>query len=89
MEPIWVENDLARKRATVFTEIIAHGDPEGDPRWRGGRSVYVKLLTAKGFHIATLHETVLPDDSVPHSHLHDYTFRDCTRVRCPDPNDPP
>jgi hypothetical protein len=52
-----------------------------NPRYAGGASVIVKLVTPNGQHIGTFHEIRMPDGSVPHSHPKDYTKRDCSRVR--------
>lgn len=51
-----------------------------NPRWLGGTSHIVRIFTPAGRHIGTLHEIVLPDGSVPHSHPKDYTMRDCTKI---------
>ena len=73
---------MAAKRAQgMFTEVIVNHAPAGDPRYRGGVSVIVKVLTPGGQHIGTVHEVVMPDGTVPHSHPKDYTHRDCSRVR--------
>jgi len=65
----------------IFRELIVHQGPAGDPRYAGGVSRIVKLVTARGHHIGTVHEVVMADGSVPHCHPKDYTRHDCTRVR--------
>ena len=40
-------------------------------------------MTANDRHVGTLHEIVMPDGAVPHSHPKDYTRRDCSRVGAP------
>jgi hypothetical protein len=83
-ERLWQDNALdAKRRNGVFVEIIARRDRATNPRYTGGESRYVKLLTSSGWHIGTLHEIVLPDGSVAHSHAKDYTRRDCSRIRPP------
>ncbi len=84
LQRIWNHSRMPEKRTEgVFVEVIAHEAPAGDPRYHGGTSVIVKLLTANGRHIGTAHEIVMPDGSVPHSHPKDYTNRDCSRLRAP------
>lgn len=79
---VWNTNGMPEKRANGgLTEIIAHQTAAGDPRFAGGVSRIVKLLTANGQHIGTVHEVVMPDGSAPHSHPKDYARRDCSRVR--------
>lgn len=70
-----------KRAAGILTEIIARDDAATNPRYVGARSRILKLLTANGQHIGTLHEIVMPDGATPHSHPKDYTRRDCTRVR--------
>jgi len=82
LERTWNDSRMPVKRTEgVFVEVVAHQAPAGDPRYRGGVSVIIKILTARGRHIGTVHEIVMPDGSVPHSHPKDYTRRDCSRVR--------
>ena len=82
LESLWNYSRVPAKRADgLFHEVIVHESPAGDPRFEGGVSRIVKLLTANGHHIGTLHEVVMPDGSTPHSHPKDYTRRDCSRVR--------
>jgi hypothetical protein len=84
LDELWNRNRLSDKRATgLLTEIIVYSSPAGNPRYAGGTSIIVKLLTANGRHIGTVHEIVMQDGSRPHSHPKDYTHRDCTRVRLP------
>ena len=91
LQQLWDDNRVSQKRlAGILIEIIARAGPATNPRYQGGTSRYLKLLTPSGYHIGTVHEIVMPDGAVPHSHPHDYTLPspDCSRVRCPDPNDP-
>ena len=60
--------------------IIVHQTMARNPEYGGGVSRIVKLVTAADRHIGTIHEIVMPDGSVPHSHPKDYTRRDCSRV---------
>jgi hypothetical protein len=81
---LWVENAVDEKRQRgVFIEIIARRDPATNPRYIGGESRYVKLLTSTGWHVGTVHEIVLADGALVHIHPKDYTRRDCSRVRPP------
>ncbi len=41
----------------------------------------MKLITANGQHIGTVHEVVMTAGDVVHCHPKDYTRRDCSRVR--------
>jgi len=70
-----------KRSSRLLIEQIVHQTPAGDPRYVGGVSNIVKLVTASGQHIGTFHEIVMPDGSAPHSHPKDYTLRDCSRVR--------
>ncbi len=73
---------MAEKRANrLLSEIIAYEAEARDPALAGVKGVIVKLLTPKGRHIGTVHDIVNADGSVRESHPHDYTRRDCTRVR--------
>lgn len=85
LQRLWDENHVSEKRkAGVFSEIIAHRAEPDDPSMKGTmQSVIIKLLTASGRHIGTLHEIIYlgPADASPHSHPKDYTLRDCSRVR--------
>lgn len=84
LERLWNDNRVPVKRTEgVLDAIVAHRSPAGDPRYRGGESRIVKLLTPNGRHIGTVHEIVMPDGTVPHSHPKDYTLRDCSRLRIP------
>jgi len=88
LEGIWNDNRMPVKRTEgVLTEVVVHEVPAGDPRYRGGSARTIKLITPNGRHIGTVHEVVMPDGSVPHSHPKDYTRRDCSRVRAP--SEPP
>lgn len=84
MERAWLENEVDRKRREgILISIIVHPSPATDPRYSGGTSQYVKLMTPDGQHIGTVHEVVMSDGTVPHSHPKDYTRRDCVRMRIP------
>ncbi|MCC6381229.1 MAG: hypothetical protein IT304_01915 [Dehalococcoidia bacterium] len=72
-----------KRAAGTFMEIVAHDAPASNPLYRDGRSRIVKLITRGGQHVGTVHEIVMPDGAVPHSHPKDYTLRDCSRVRLP------
>lgn len=67
-------------RNGILSEIIAYRSPANNPRYVGGISEIVKLLTPNGRHIGTLHRITMPDGSVPHEHGKDYTLRDCSRI---------
>lgn len=64
----------------TFREIIAYRSAANNPRYQGGPSLIVKLLTPNGQRIGTLHRITMPDGTVPHEHPKDYTMRDCSRV---------
>ena len=82
MELLWAAGRMDAKRAAgLLTEIIAYRSPATNPRYLGGTSFIIKLLTPRGQHIGTLHEIVMPDGSVLHAHPKDYTRRDCSRIR--------
>ena len=69
------------KRAEgLLHSVIVHEAVATHPDYMGGVSRIVKLMTAKDRHIGTLHEIVMRDGAVPHSHPKDYTRRDCTRI---------
>ena len=73
---------MPNKRAEgIFREVIVHQSRAGDPRFLGGISRIVKLITVSGQHVGTVHEIVMPDGTIPHSHPKDYTRRDCSRLR--------
>ena len=78
----WANSNMPAKctGGTFHTEIV-HEVAASNPAWVGGTSRIVKLMTANNQHIGTLHEIVLPDGTVPHSHPKDYTRRDCSRIR--------
>jgi len=71
----------AKRSNQIFFEEIVHQIAAGDPRYVGGLSVIVKLITSRGQHIGTVHEIQMPDGTVRHTHPKDYTLRDCSRVR--------
>ena len=70
----------AKRAEELLRSVIVHEAAATHPDYRGGASRIVKLMTANNRHIGTLHEIVLPDGSVPHSHPKDYTRRGCSRV---------
>ncbi len=75
---------MSEKRANrLLSEIIAHEAEARDPALAGVKGVIVKLLTPKGQHIGTVHDIVNADGSIRESHPHDYTRRNCSRVRIP------
>ena len=81
IEVEWLAEAMNRKREEgLLREIVAHSAPARNPQYVGGESRIVKLLTAHGRHIGTIHEILMPDGSTPHSHPKDYTRRDCSRV---------
>ena len=88
LEREWADNGLPAKRAGgILRAVIVPERAATNPAYPGGASRIVKLLTANNQHIGTIHEIVLPDGSVPHSHPRDYTRRDCERVAEPLPDD--
>lgn len=91
MDRIWAENAVDRKRREgLLVAVIVNPSPARNPRYSGGVSHFVKLLTRNSQHIGTLHEIVLPDGTVAHSHPKDYTRRDCVRLRIPaEPDEAP
>ena len=87
LETEWTQNNMPAKReGGHLREIIVSRRPAVNPSYDGGESRIVKLLTLENNqHIGTIHEIVMPDGSVPHSHPKDYTRRNCSRVRVADP----
>jgi hypothetical protein len=84
-DALWAEGDMPAKIAAgAFVEIIDE-TPATNPRYAGGSSLIIVLRTTKDFHIGTIHRIVMPDGSIPHEHPKDYTLRDCSRVRIPEP----
>jgi hypothetical protein len=82
---LWDTADMPAKIvAGVFTEDTKESAAT-NPRYRGGRSVIVKLISRGEHHIGTIHRIVMPDGSIPHEHPKDYTLRDCSRVRIEEP----
>ena len=67
----------------TLRSIIVHERSATNPAYADGTSRIVKLLTANDQHIGTVHEIVMPDGTVPHSHPKDYTRRDCERIAEP------
>ncbi len=63
--------------------IVVDSSPAVNPRYVGGMSRIIKVLTHNNEHIGTYHEILMPDGEVPHRHPKDYTRRDCSRVRVP------
>ena len=79
---LWRQNRMPEKRATgLLSEIVAYATSAGDPELPGVRAVIIKLLTPKGQHIGTVHDIFNADGTLRESHPHDYTLRDCSRVR--------
>lgn len=78
---LWNSGRMPDKVSAGLFEERAKETPATSPRFTGGRSLIVKLVSPNGFHIGTLHRIVMPDGSVPHEHGKDYTLRDCSRVR--------
>ena len=70
----------AKRADGTLRSIIVHERTATNPGYAGGLSRIVKLLTASDQHIGTVHEIVMPDGAVPHSHPKDYTRRDCERI---------
>ena len=70
----------AKRAQGILRSAVVHQTAARDPGYADGVSRIVKLLTANDRHIGTIHEIVMPDGSVPHSHPKDYTRRDCSRV---------
>jgi hypothetical protein len=66
----------------LIEEIVAESAAT-NPLYAGGISRIVVLRTPRGQHIGTVHEIVLADGEIPHSHPKDYTRRDCSRVGSP------
>ena len=82
LERLWTENQMSEKRSTgILTERIVHQTAARNPRYAGGASRIILLITPRGQHIGTIHEVVQPDGTVEHSHAKDYMLRDCSRVR--------
>ncbi len=79
---LWDGNRMTEKRANrLLYEIIAYEAAARDPALAGVKGVIIKLLTPNGRHIGTVHDIVNADGSIRESHAHDYTRRDCSRVR--------
>lgn len=80
-ELLWNSQEMPEKVAAGLFEERIKETSATSPRFVGGRSLIVKLVSSNGFHIGTIHRIVMPDGSVPHEHGKDYTLRDCSRVR--------
>ncbi len=76
----WEENHMPAKRNNPAFSLRERVSPATNSRWLGGTSRIVRIFTPNGRHIGTLHEIVLPDGSVPHSHPKDYTRRYCAKI---------
>ena len=76
----------AKVAAGTFVEALT-GSTATNPRYAGGTSYILVLKTTNGHHIGTIHRIVMPDGSIPHEHPKDYTLRDCSRVRNPEPGE--
>jgi len=82
LDALWAANEMDRKRASgMLLESIVHRAAARNPRWLGGEARIVKLITANGQHIGTVHEVVTTEGDAVHSHPKDYTRCDCSRVR--------
>lgn len=79
----------AKRADGTLRSIIVHERAATNPDYAGGLSRIVKLLTTNDQHIGTVHEIVMPDGTVPHSHPKDYTRRDCGRIAEPLPRGGP
>ena len=76
----------SKRENGTLRSIIVHERPATNPAYVGGTSRIIKLLTANNQHIGTVHEIVLADGTVAHSHPKDYTRRDCERIGEPLPD---
>ena len=82
LETLWAANQMdAKREAGTLTDLVADEARASNPAYAGATSRIVKLLTASGQHIGTIHEIVDGEGKVLHSHPKDYTRRDCSRVR--------
>ena len=82
LDALWATNEVEHKRVSrLLLEDIVHRAAARNPRWIGGEARIIKLITANGQHIGTVHEVVTAGGDVVHSHPKDYTRRDCSRVR--------
>lgn len=80
LERHWAANDMDAKRRTgLLTEIIAAEKPSA--AIPGIRVKYIKLLTAKGQHIATVRDMIDSTGRVLETQIRDYTCRNCERIR--------
>lgn len=85
LNTLWESNGVSDKRESgALTSRVAYRSSATNPEYRGGESRIVVLTSPNGHHIGTVHEIVMPDGSIPHSHPKDYTRRDCSRVRAPE-----
>jgi hypothetical protein len=85
-DSLWGVGDMPAKIASgKFREQVLRDTPATNPKYLGGRSLLIKLVTDRENHIGTIHRIVMPDGSIPHEHPKDYTLRDCSRVRIPEP----
>ena len=73
----------SRRADGALCSMIVHERAATNPAYADGTSRIVKLLTANDQHIGTVHEIVLLDGTVPHSHPKDYTRRDCECIAEP------
>ena len=93
LEMLWHDAGVDAKVDTeaLYLELIDLEDtPATNPRYEGGLSRFYLVKTSSHHrHVGTIHRIEMPDGLVPHSHPHDYTRRDCSRCRVPDPNDQP
>ena len=59
LDALWAANAIDRKRASgMLLESIVHRAAARNPRWIGGEARIIKLITASGQHIGTMHEVV-------------------------------
>jgi hypothetical protein len=70
-----------KRRAGLLIEEVRWEGSARDPALPGVRSLILKLKTPSGQHIGTVHDIVNADGTLRESHPHDYTLRDCSRVR--------
>ncbi len=76
----------------LYREALPHRDlPANKPEYAGGTSrFFLVKTTSHDRHIGTIHEITILDGSIPHGpHPENYTLRDCSRIRSPDPKDKP
>jgi hypothetical protein len=89
LQRVWKDNRMDEKRATgELVEAIVRRGPATNRKYIGGESRIIKLITPeRRRHVGTIHEIVVAEGSIPHSHPKDYTRRDCSRIRAPEPGE--